>query len=304
MLKTIADNYLWFLVLILLGNIAQRKHQERSQRKRMATLIIASLAMVLQVFITIILARQWPQWLFFPALAVTLALVIPFRKRLFIFKTTCASCSKKLTFTQAFNFDDNLCDACHAQQNPRQESPADEEHEQLADEPSQATKVSQIDWDVWEPAETAVLCYLIVDGSVLLIEKKRGLGAGLVNAPGGHIEADETAAEAAVRETSEETGLTVQEPVHMGTLEFQFTDGLAMRGHVFFANAFSGNMVETDEALPFWCPLEDIPYDRMWEDDRIWLPMALQGRHFYGRFIFADKKMLDSAVEIVTSQED
>ena len=286
MVKTIADNYLWFLVLILLGNIAQRKHQERSQRKRMATLIIASLAMVLQVFITIIMARQWPQWLFFPALAITLALVIPFRKRLFIFKTTCASCSKKLTFTQAFNFDDNLCDACHAQQNPRQESPADEEHEQLADEPSQATKVSQIDWDVWEPAETAVLCYLIVDGSVLLIEKKRGLGAGLVNAPGGHIEADETAAEAAVRETSEETGLTVQEPVHMGTrINSPRPDAATCSSPTHLAGTWS-RPTGASFLVHGW---KISPRSHVGRQAAC--GCAVQGRHFYGRFIFADKKM-------------
>ena len=40
-------------------------------------------------------------------------------------------------------------------------------------------------------------------------EKKRGLGEGYFNAPGGHIEEAETAMEAAVRETKEETGVDI-----------------------------------------------------------------------------------------------
>ncbi|MDD3671061.1 MAG: NUDIX hydrolase, partial [Sphaerochaetaceae bacterium] len=164
LLETIAEKYIWFLLVILAGNLMQRKHQARSQKKRLATLIIAALAMLLQIFITLILTWKWPQWVVFPALVIVVALAFLLRNRLFIFKTTCASCSKKLSFTQAFNFDDNLCDECHAEAHPEEvkikEVPKAEEKIVAL---CKAETVDEIDWDFWEPTETAVLCYLFED---------------------------------------------------------------------------------------------------------------------------------------------
>ncbi|NBV86555.1 MAG: NUDIX hydrolase, partial [Verrucomicrobia bacterium] len=41
-----------------------------------------------------------------------------------------------------------------------------------------------MDWTRWLPSERANLCFIIKDRRVLLIRKKRGLGAGKINAPG------------------------------------------------------------------------------------------------------------------------
>ncbi len=149
-----------------------------------------------------------------------------------------------------------------------------------------------VDWDSWSPAEEAVLTFVRRDGQLLLILKKRGLGHGKFNAPGGRLEPGETPAQAAVRETQEEVGLTPSALRPAGRLDFMFTDGYALRCHVFTAGAFSGDLTETDEAAPFWCDESDIPYGRMWADDRLWLPLLLAGRTFEAQFIFADELML------------
>ena len=47
------------------------------------------------------------------------------------------------------------------------------------------------------------------EDDVLLIEKRRGLGEGWYNGPGGKCEAGETPRECAARETREEVGLEV-----------------------------------------------------------------------------------------------
>ena len=52
-------------------------------------------------------------------------------------------------------------------------------------------KIQQIDWKRWQPEVAATLMFVISGNKVLLIHKKRGLGAGKVNGPGGHIEPGE-----------------------------------------------------------------------------------------------------------------
>ncbi len=152
--------------------------------------------------------------------------------------------------------------------------------------------VFSVDWSAWQPADTAVLTFIRRDGQLLLILKKRGLGKGKFNAPGGRLEAGETAEQAAVRETQEEVGLTPLDLHRAGRLDFAFTDGYSLRCHVFTADACEGTLTETDEAAPFWCAESEIPYGRMWSDDRLWIPLMLLGRPFEAQFIFEDDLML------------
>jgi 8-oxo-dGTP diphosphatase len=149
-----------------------------------------------------------------------------------------------------------------------------------------------IDWESWTPQESAVLTFIEEDDQLLLIFKKRGLGSGLYNAPGGRMEPGETELEAAIRETEEELCVTPSNLRKAGILNFAFVDGYSLRCHVFSASSYSGTPTETDEAQPFWCRKDAIPYGRMWADDRIWIPLMLEGRPFTSRFIFDDKVML------------
>ena len=66
-----------------------------------------------------------------------------------------------------------------------------------------ARAVKNIDWDGWQPQDIATLTFVFDGSEVLLIEKKRGLGAGKVNAPGGRLEPGESITECAVREVRE-----------------------------------------------------------------------------------------------------
>ena len=138
--------------------------------------------------------------------------------------------------------------------------------------------VHEIEWEKWQPKERAVLCFIRDGKRLMLIHKKRGLGKGKVNAPGGRIEIGETTEMAAVRETQEEIGLTPLELEIRGELLFIFTDGYSLHGTVFFANKYSGTPVETDEGLSFWCDLF-INYHTttMWADDRYGFHLLLMG---------------------------
>ena len=91
---------------------------------------------------------------------------------------------------------------------------------------------------------------------MLLIRKKRGLGAGKINGPGGKIEPGETALASAIRETQEEIGVTPLGVEERGVLHFQFTDGYSLHCTVFVARDFEGEPIETAEALPMWFPVD------------------------------------------------
>lgn len=157
-----------------------------------------------------------------------------------------------------------------------------------------------LEWNSFSPVDSAVLCFIQQSGNVLLIEKKRGLGAGKVNGPGGKLEPGETFLEAAIRETQEEIGLVPLDPQWHVTLDFVFIDGYTLTVRVFTAQAWEGSLIETDEALPFWVPVTEIPYERMWEDDRLWLGYALEGKNAAGRFVFDDDTMVKSDIQFGT----
>lgn len=164
------------------------------------------------------------------------------------------------------------------------------------------TGVTEADFAGWIPTDEAVLCFCLRTvgpgaEEILLIEKKRGLGGGKVNGPGGKLENGESHEQAARRETAEEVGLLPGELCPAGVLSFAFTDGYGIRAQVFLCRSFRGTPIETAEALPFWCPVETIPFDRMWADDREWLPRVLAGESVTGRFIFAGDSMLAHQLE-------
>lgn len=145
---------------------------------------------------------------------------------------------------------------------------------------------------MWQPRDRATLLFVVRDGQVLLILKKRGLGAGKINGPGGRLDPGETPRDCAIREVQEELRVTPTGVRDAGELLFQFVDGHSIHGYVFRADDCHGEPQETDEAEPRWTPIDRIPYDRMWADDALWMPLLLERKPFIGRFLFDGDRML------------
>ena len=153
--------------------------------------------------------------------------------------------------------------------------------------------------------DDAVICYplrgtlpLAPADELLMIEKRRGLGADLYNGPGGKVEPGETPMAAAVRETREETGVAVADLDKRGEFDFYFGDEHVFCCHVFVARDVGGELRDTPEAFPEWRARKDVPYDEMWADDELWLPQVLDGDTIRGVFYFdADgDELLEHAV--------
>jgi 8-oxo-dGTP diphosphatase len=158
---------------------------------------------------------------------------------------------------------------------------------------SSRRRLSDIDWPNWQPRDVATLLFIQDAERVLLIRKKRGLGAGKINGPGGRLEPGETPEQAAIREVEEEVCVTPLGVSARGTLSFEFTDGYTLHAHVFVATGFRGTPLETDEAIPLWFDVGRLPFHEMWADDALWLPHVLAGRSVFGRFVFEGDAMLD-----------
>lgn len=159
-------------------------------------------------------------------------------------------------------------------------------------------QLADIDWNSWQAKDPATLVFVVRGDEILLINKKTGLGKGKVNGPGGKVDPGESPETCAVRECQEELGITVSNLEYCGQHRFQFVDGYSIHVWVYRTRDFAGEPIETREARPLWVPVDDIPYDQMWEDDRLWLPMMLSGERFQTRWIFDGDTMLDYDIQL------
>ncbi|TSC56045.1 MAG: 7,8-dihydro-8-oxoguanine triphosphatase [Parcubacteria group bacterium Greene0416_39] len=137
------------------------------------------------------------------------------------------------------------------------------------------------------------LCIVHKGDKVLLGMKKRGFGQGKWNGFGGKLKEGEGLVEAMKREVREEAGISLKEFEEQGVLEFEFLgNSEILETHVFKALDFEGEPQETEEMKPCWFPIQEIPFDSMWPDDRYWYPLCLQGKRFKGRFLFKDQNTI------------
>jgi 8-oxo-dGTP diphosphatase len=158
-------------------------------------------------------------------------------------------------------------------------------------------RLADIDWENWQARDPATLVFVFRGDEILLINKKRGLGAGKVNGPGGKVDPGETPEQSAVREVREELRIEVSDLEYCGEHRFQFTDGYSIHVWVYRTQTFEGEPEETEEAAPLWVPIDRIPFEKMWQDDRYWLPKLIRGEKFQTRWIFDGDSMLDYDIE-------
>ncbi len=151
------------------------------------------------------------------------------------------------------------------------------------------------------------LC-LLVRGNppreVLLGCKKVGFGAGKLAGFGGKVKEQETIVRAAMRELEEETGVRVREgdlqPAGKLTFLFPANPSWSQTVHVFVAEKWDGIPRESEEMTPFWFPVNDPPFEQMWQDGQHWLPPILSGQQVHARFVFREDNESIDEMEVET----
>jgi 8-oxo-dGTP diphosphatase len=144
----------------------------------------------------------------------------------------------------------------------------------------------------WQPDLVGTLMFLVDGERLLLIRKLRGHGAGKINGPGGKPEAGESPLACVLRETEEEVGVRPRSIRLAAVLRFLDTRDADWLGYVYLAEGCAGTPRATAEAVPVWYPLDRLPFDEMWDDDRFWLPRVLAGERITGDFLFAGGSLL------------
>lgn len=143
----------------------------------------------------------------------------------------------------------------------------------------------------------ATLCYVRDDeGRTLMlhrVKKPNDMHEGKWNGLGGKLEMGESAAECAIREIHEESGLVVEDPVLRGFICFPNFDG-ANDWHVFVYrfDTSKGELIDSPEGNLAWLSAQEIEQVPLWEGDRIFMPWLDESRIFTAVFRYTAGKLV------------
>ncbi|NDK37375.1 NUDIX hydrolase [Pseudoxanthomonas gei] len=96
----------------------------------------------------------------------------------------------------------------------------------------------------WQP-DVTVATVVVREGRLLMVEE-RAQGKLVFNQPAGHLEPDESLADAALRETREETGWDVNLTAFIGAYQWKAADSDGAGGRHYLRFAFAAEPVAHD----------------------------------------------------------
>jgi 8-oxo-dGTP diphosphatase len=143
---------------------------------------------------------------------------------------------------------------------------------------------------------TTLAC-LIEDGGVFLGVKKKRTGQGKLNGPGGHVEEGETEEEAMIRECQEEVNVTPTHYKKVGSVSYYFPakPEINQTVKIYLVTKWRGHPEETDEMGQLQkYPANQLPLDKMWDNDKLWLPSVLDGKFVGGSVVHSENKTLEN----------
>ena len=130
----------------------------------------------------------------------------------------------------------------------------------------------------------STLCYIVKDGKVLMlhrVKKKNDINHDKWIGIGGKFEPEEAPEECILRETKEETGLTLTSWRCRGVVTFLQEGGEGEYMYLFTADDFTGELAECDEGNLQWVSMEFLDALPTWEGDRIFLNLLWQDAPFF-----------------------
>ena len=130
----------------------------------------------------------------------------------------------------------------------------------------------------------STLCYIERGDEWLLlhrVKKKNDLNKDKWIGVGGKFEDGESPEECVIRETWEETGLTLTDYRYRGIVTFVSDVWETEYMHLFTATGFTGTPHECDEGNLEWIRKADFAALPQWEGDKIFLRLLEEGAPFF-----------------------
>lgn len=128
---------------------------------------------------------------------------------------------------------------------------------------------------------------------ILLCMKKRWFWAWKWNWPGWKVKNWENITETMKRELLEETWINadISEFIHKWKINFSFLNKSEWNQEmtIFTINWFIWVAVESEEMKPEWFRVSSIPYEQMWDADKIWIPRVINNEEVEYNVLFDDK---------------
>ena len=103
------------------------------------------------------------------------------------------------------------------------------------------------------------MCMVYDDNGNVLVQNRLNPDWPGITFPGGHVDAGESFADAAIREVFEETGLTISELEMCGIKDWFRDDRTRYVVLLYKTNKFTGTLMSSDEGEVFWVSLSDMP---------------------------------------------
>lgn len=158
------------------------------------------------------------------------------------------------------------------------------------------------------------LCFLVERNKILLAEKKVRFGKGKVIGVGGKLEKGEDVLKALKREIKEELDIIPVELAFAATVNFYFpyevepfreketgkTYSWDQQVLVYLCRKWVGEPTESEELQPKWFSKDKVPFSRMWDDAKYWLPEILNNKKIFAEFLYGkDYKVEDYKMSVL-----
>lgn len=146
------------------------------------------------------------------------------------------------------------------------------------------------------------ICYIDNGDSYLMLlrnKKKNDINEGKWLGIGGKFEPGETPEECVCREVFEETGLTLDDYLMRGVITFSSEGYEDEYIYVFTSDTYHGELTDCDEGELRWIRKDELMDINVWEGDKIFLKLLLEGSPFFSvKLSYTGDELAESSVKL------
>ena len=149
--------------------------------------------------------------------------------------------------------------------------------------------------------KNTTLCYIEREGQYLMLHrtmKENDLNHDKWIGIGGKFEDKESPEDCVLRETLEETGLTLTSYQYRGIVTFVSDKWETEYMHLFTANGFEGELIECDEGELEWISKDKLLELTLWEGDKIFLRLIDTACPFFSlKLVYRGEELTEAVLD-------